>query len=52
MRVQEESLESVALNVEQESMLGETPESKKDESPKDEGKDNNFKSGDNQYSNK
>ena len=52
MRVQEESLESVALNVEQESLLGETPESKKDESPKDENKDNDFKSGDNQYSNK
>lgn len=50
MRVQEESLESVQQNLMEMNMLGQTPESKKEESPKDENKDNNFKSGDNQYS--
>ena len=63
MRVQEESLESVQQNIEQMSMLGQTPESKKEESPKDNDfgpKDQNtnsnanpakkLHSGDNQYS--
>lgn len=50
MRVQEESLESVQQNIEEMQLLGQTPESKKEESPKDENGDNNFKSGDNQYS--
>lgn len=50
MRVQEESLESVQQNLAEMDILGETPESKKNESPKDEDNDNNFKSGDNQYS--
>ena len=50
MRVQEESLESVQQNIEEESMWGQTPESKKEESPKNENGNNNFKSGDNQYS--
>ena len=52
MRVQEESLESVQQNLVEMDMLGQTPESKKEESPKDENTDNNFKSGDNQYSDK
>ena len=50
IRVQQESLESVQQNLEQEAMLGQTPESKKEESPKDENGNNDFKSGDNQYS--
>ena len=52
MRVQEESLESVQQNLAEMDMLGQTPDSKKEESPKDESGDNNFKSGDNQYSDK
>lgn len=52
MRVQEESLESVQQNLAEMSVLGEPPESKKEESPKDEQDNNNFKSGDNQYSKK
>ena len=52
MRVQEESLESVQQNLAEMSVLGETPESKKEESPKDEQDNNDFKSGDNQYSKK
>lgn len=50
IRVQEESLESVQQNLAEMDILGETPESKKNESPKDEDNNNNFKSGDNQYS--
>ena len=50
MRVQEESLESVQQNIAEMNMLGQTPESKKEESPKDNEGNNNFKSGDNQYS--
>lgn len=50
IRVQEESLEAVQQNLAEMDILGETPESKKEESPKDEDGDNNFKSGDNQYS--
>ena len=56
MRVQEESLESVQQNLAEMDMLGQTPESKKEESPKDgsnnkgNNEGNNFKSGDNQYS--
>lgn len=50
MRVQQESLESVQQNIEEMTMLGQTPESKKEESPKNEEGNNNFKSGDNQYS--
>lgn len=52
IRVQEESLESVQQNLVEMDMLGQTPESKKEESPKDENGNNNFKSGDNQYSDK
>lgn len=64
MRVQEENLESVQQNIEEMQMLGQTPESKKENSP---NSDNNFgpkdqnsesnanpakklQSGDNQYS--
>jgi len=50
MRVQQESLESVQQNIEEMGLLGQTPESKKKESPKNEEGGNNFKSGDNQYS--
>ena len=56
MLVQQESLESVAQNIEAESILGQTPDSKKENSPKDQNKDSNtnpasnLKSGDNQYS--
>lgn len=50
MRVQEESLESVQQNIEEMTMMGQAPASKKEESPKDEEGGNNFKSGDNQYS--
>ena len=44
MRVQQESLEAVQQNIEEMTMLGQTPESKKENSPKD-GKenDNQFK---------
>lgn len=63
MRVQQESLESVQQNIEEMTMLGQTPMSKKENSPKDRdqedrdqktGNNNNFanryRSGDNQYS--
>ena len=50
MLVQQESLESVAQNLEEMDMLGQTPESKKENSPKGKDRGNNFKSGDNQYS--
>lgn len=49
MRIQEENLEAVEENVVQMQLAGVAPDSKKEESPKDE-EDNNFKSGDNQYS--
>ena len=67
MRVQQESLESVQQNIEEMSLMGQAPESKKENSPKDNEDDNEFKdqnrnsnansakkafkSGDNQYSN-
>lgn len=51
IRVQEESLESVQQNVAEMEIMGTTPESKKTESPKNPGGNNDFKSGDNQYSN-
>ncbi len=50
IRIQQENLESVQQNLAEMDMLGQTPESKKEESPKDEEGDNDFKSGDNQYS--
>lgn len=63
MRVQEESLESVQQNLEEMSLMGQAPESKKENSPKDNNfgpKDQNSESnanpakklhsGDNQYS--
>lgn len=50
IRIQQENLESVQQNVAEMEMLGQTPESKKEESPKDESGNNNFNSGDNQYS--
>lgn len=48
--IQQESLEAVEQNLAEMQMTGQTPESKKEESPKEEGEDNDFKSGDNQYS--
>ena len=50
IRIQQENLEAVEQNVTEMKMLGQAPESKKEESPKNEDGDNNFKSGDNQYS--
>lgn len=61
IRIQQENLESVQQNIDEMRMLGQTPESKKEESPKDQdnnkNKDNEdqqetkqFRSGDNQYS--
>lgn len=63
MRVQQENLESVQQNINEMEMLGQTPMSKKENSPKDRdqedrdqepGNNNNFakryRSGDNQYS--
>lgn len=50
IRIQQENLESVQQNLVEMDMLGATPESKKQESPKDENGNNDFKSGDNQYS--
>ena len=50
MRVQEESLESVEQNLAKMEMMNQAPESQKEESPKDESGDNDFHSGDNQYS--
>lgn len=52
IKIQQENLESVQQNVLEMEILGQTPDSKKEESPKDPNKDNKqFKSGDNQYSN-
>lgn len=50
IRIQQENLEAVQQNLAEMDMLGQTPESKKEESPKDDSEDNDFKSGDNQYS--
>ena len=56
MLVQQENLESVQENITEMQMLGQTPDSKKENSPKDQNKDSNtnpanqYKSGDNQYS--
>lgn len=50
IRVQQESLESVQQNIAEMDLLGQTPDSKKQYSPKDTNGDNDFKSGDNQYS--
>lgn len=57
IRIQQENLEAVQQNVEEMQLLGQTPESKKEESPKSynqanqgSNKDDGFKSGDNQYS--
>ena len=50
IKIQQENLEAVQQNLEEMEMLGQVPESKKEESPKDEQGGNNFKSGDNQYS--
>ena len=47
--IQQENLEAVEDNIENMKETGE-PESKKEESPKKSSGDNNFKSGDNQYS--
>lgn len=52
MRIQQENLEDVEQNIEQMRIAGVTPESTKEESPKNENGGNNFKSGDNQYSDK
>lgn len=49
-RIQQENLESVAQNITEMELLGQTPASKKNESPKDPEGNNDFKSGDNQYS--
>lgn len=50
IRIQQENLEAVEQNVTEMELLGQTPQSKKEESPKDEEGNNNFRSGDNQYS--
>ena len=50
IKIQQENLEAVYQNVAEMEILGQTPDSKKEESPKDENGNNNFKSGDNQYS--
>ena len=50
IRIQQENLEAVEQNIAEMELLGQTPESKKEESPKNEAGGNNFKSGDNQYS--
>ena len=47
--IQQENLEAVEDNIENMKLAGETPESKKEESPKD-NSNKDFKSGDNQYS--
>jgi hypothetical protein len=49
--IQQESLEAVQQNVEEMKELGEAPESKKEEGIKNQNGGNNYKSGDNQYSN-
>lgn len=48
--IQQENLQAVQENLVQMDMMGQTPDSKKEESPKSENGDNDFKSGDNQYS--
>ena len=50
MRIQMENLEDVEMNIAQMKIAGVAPESEKAESPKNENGGNNFKSGDNQYS--
>lgn len=50
IRIQQENLESVQQNLAEMDLMGTTPDSKKEESPKNEEGNNNFKSGDNQYS--
>lgn len=50
IKIQQENLEAVQQNVSEMELLGQTPDSKKEESPKGEPGTNNFKSGDNQYS--
>ena len=50
IRIQQENLEAVQQNIDEMQILGRTPDSKKEESPKDEDGNNNIKSGDNQYS--
>jgi len=58
IKIQQENLEAVQQNVAEMEILGQTPESQKNESPKapnnnnNNNSNNNFKSGDNQYSNK
>lgn len=47
--IQQENIEAVEDNIENMKAAGTTPESKKEESPKD-GSNKEFKSGDNQYS--
>jgi len=48
--VQQENVQAVEDNIANMQLMGETPDSKKKESPKNEEGGNNFKSGDNQYS--
>lgn len=48
--VQQENIQAVEDNIANMQLMGETPDSKKKESPKDEEGNNDFKSGDNQYS--
>ena len=53
IRIQQENLEAVEQNVNEMKILGQAPESKKEESPKSNNQanqDDGFKSGDNQYS--
>ena len=50
IRIQQENLEAVQQNLAEMDIMGATPDSKKEESPKNEEGNNNFKSGDNQYS--
>ena len=53
IRIQQENLEAVQQNVTEMKLLGRTPDSKKEESPKSynqANQDDGFKSGDNQYS--
>ena len=47
--IQQENLEAVEDNIQNMQLAGKTPDSKKEESPKDDS-DKEFKSGDNQYS--
>lgn len=51
IRIQQENLEAVQQNLDEMDLMGQTPQSKKEESPKDRNGNNNFRSGDNQYSN-